>query len=124
MPSVFILGPSLANVIEPTPSPSPGSGRRGVAFADIPTEPGGLVHLKLQPAQDGDATPLNVYAFYTNPASAVPSADQLTADWFFKSKVSISGSTPTAHAPDAFDVKVAGITPGAYHVQTVLEYAA
>lgn len=124
MASVFILGPSL-EVTEPEPAAAPSpemKGRRGIAFDDPPTIPGGKVNLKLLPANDpADVLPTNVYAFFVTPPSLVPAVADRTYDWFFKSPHP-NGSTPTAHVTDAFQVSVTGVVPGVHHVQTILEY--
>src|SRR4051812_47915748 len=89
MPPVFILGPSLDNVIEPGVSGiavAQVAGRRGVVFGDPPTKPGGNVFLRLTPPLNpGDVLPINVYAFFVQPVAAVPAPADRTPDWFFKS---------------------------------------
>ena len=123
MSTVFVLGPSLENVIEPPAVPvSPG--RRGVEFGVPATSPGGIVHLVLAAVVVAtDALPVNVYAFYCHPPSGVPVGDERTPDWFFKN-AGANGSVATGHAPEAFDIVVPGVLPGVYHVQIVLEYPA
>ncbi len=122
MSSVFLLGPSLANVIEPEPVPAT-PGRVGIEFQATPTTPGGHVHIKLLDAAEGDVFPVNVYAFYINPPSDVPAFAERTHEWFFKS------AAPTGvamiHSPssgEAYTIDVAGVLPGAYFLQTVLEF--
>lgn len=125
MSSVYVLGPALDNVTEPEPVTIPATpGRRQIMFADPATAPGGRVNLKLvPPANPADALPINVYAFYLNPPSAVPPAEQRTPDWFFKSGAP-NGSVHigAADADGAFAVQVPGVKPGVYFVQTILEF--
>lgn len=126
-PTVFILGPSLDNVIEPgthTIGVVQVAGRRGVGFQSPPTRPGGVVLLKLSPPMNpGDVRPLNVYSFFVQPAESVPAAADRTPDWFFKSGAP-SGFTPVAADTVDFEVTVAGVKPSLqpYFVQTVLEF--
>ena len=128
MPTEFVLGPALENVIEPEAAVAAViaamKGRRGIKFADaMPTEPGGKVNLELLPATDpSDQTPVNTYAFFVTPPTKVPPAGtERNPDWFFKSGSPV-GSLATAHAPDKFQVVVKGVIPGVHFVQTVLEF--
>jgi hypothetical protein len=129
MPTVMILGPSFDNHIEPSAPPTttaPTPGRRQFIFDTPPTSPGGNVHLKLQPAASpSDAMPVNVYAFFVQPVESVPSADQRTADWFFKSGAPNSSIHAAAIAADGtLKLTVPGVKPSLqpYFVQTVLEF--
>lgn len=131
MPSVFILGPSLENVIEPLTDSVVAVpkeiGRRQITFRDPATAPGGIVNLQvLPPLNPDDALPLNIYCFYVQPAESVPAPADRTPDWFFKSK-SPSGSVHVgaADADGAFSITVAGVKPSLqpYFVQTVLEFS-
>ena len=131
-PSVFVLGPSLDNVIEPVPATTTPDattpGKRQIAFhPTTPTTPGGNVHLVLQPPLNpGDVLPINVYAFFHQPVEEVPAVADRTPDWFFKSgaksgSVHISTADPTT---GDFTVPVSGVQPSLkpYFVQTVLEF--
>jgi hypothetical protein len=124
MPTVFVLGPSLETVIEPEPVPKAVPGRVGIRFDEPATEPGGKVKIVLEPRQKSDdVLPLNVYAFYVNPPSSVPPAPERTPEWFFASGAP-NGSVDTSHGPEKAIIAVPNVLPGAYHVQTVLEYPA
>jgi hypothetical protein len=131
-PSVMVLGPSLDKVIEPLPDVSPSvaaaPGRRQIAFNDPPTDPGGVVRLKIMPPlHPEDVLPINVYAFFVQPVASVPPQEQRTPDWFFKSG-SPSGSIHVTAADEngEFEVVAAGVKPSLdpYFVQTVLEFPA
>lgn len=129
--SVFILGPSLGDVIEPFPVAAPTAvetpGRRQISFDTPATIPGGRVQLQLlPPLAPGDVLPLNIYAFFVQPAASVPTDATKTPDWFFKSGAP-SGSIHAGAADTAtgkFTITVAGVKPSLepYHVQTVLEF--
>jgi len=129
-PSIFILGPAIENVFE---RGSLGvavvqvAGRRSVSFQDVPTKPGGNVFVKLNPPLNpGDVLPLNVYAFFVQPVSAVPAPAERTADWFLKSGAP-SGSihVGAADADGLMSINVTGVKPSLdpYFVQVILEYA-
>lgn len=129
MASVFLLGPSLDDVIEPMPEVTvPGAvtpGRRRIAFAQPPTAPGGNVNLTfLPPVAPGDAMPVNVYAFFCQPVQNVPAIDQRTPDWFFKN-ADAHGFTPIKDE-SPFTVTAQGVRPSLqpYSVQAVLEFSA
>src|SRR4051812_36848623 len=89
MPSVFVLGPALDNVIEPVavePDKPAEAGRRQISFRDPATLPGGNVNLQiLPPLHPDDVLPINVYAFFVQPVASVPAPADRTPDWFFKS---------------------------------------
>jgi hypothetical protein len=128
--SVFILGPALDNVIEPVavePIVAAEQGRRQVSFRDPATAPGGNVNLQiLPPLKPDDLVPINVYAFYVQPADSVPAPADRTPDWFFKSGAP-SGSIHVGAADQdgAFTIAVSGVKPSLqpYFVQTVLEFS-
>ena len=130
-PSIFVLGPSLSNVIEPIPVVTPVApivpGRRTIAFhPTTPTTPGGNVHLQVQPPlTPSDVLPVNVYAFFHQPVAAVPTGTDLVPDWFFKNAL-VNGSIHigAADAEGNLTVTVTGVKPSLqpYHVQTVLEF--
>jgi hypothetical protein len=132
MPTVFVLGPALDNVIEPFPGAVDTGvivpGRRQIQFDTPPTTPGGNVHLKLAPAVNPeDVLPINVYAFFVQPVSSVPAGADRTADWFFKSGAPNSSiHIGAADATGAFTIPVSGVKPSLqpYHVATVLEFQA
>src|SRR5208337_2664624 len=120
MASVFILGPSLDDVIEPMPQVTvPGAvtpGRRRIAFAQPPTAPGGNVNLTFLPA--------DVYAFFCQPVQGVPPLNQRTPDWFFKN--ADAHGFPAIKDDSPFTVTVQGVRPSLqpYFVQTVFEFSA
>lgn len=130
-PSVYVLGPSLDNVIEPVPATEPTTtatpGKRQIGFhPTTPTTPGGNVHLVLQPPLNpGDVLPINIYAFFHQPVEAVPALADRTPDWFFKSGAA-SGSIHIGAADSAGNLSVAvgGVKPSLqpYFVQTILEF--
>ena len=130
--SIFILGPSLDNVIEPIPVPTAdptapsGPGRRQVSFRDPSTAPGGNVNLQiLPPLHPDDALPINVYAFFVQPVSGVPAPADRTPDWFFRSGAPNSSlHIGAADADGAFTIGVPGVEPSLdpYFVQVVLEF--
>lgn len=131
MPTVMILGPSFGNHIEPVAPPTttaPTPGRRTFEFQATPTSPGGNVHLKMQPAKTAtDSTPVNIYAFFVQPVSKVPAAEQRTPDWFFKSGAPNSSIHGGAIAADGtVSLTVPGVKPSLepYFVQTVMEHPA
>lgn len=121
----YILGPSIANVVEPEPAPAT-PGRVGIEFHTTPTEPGGKVHVKLStPASPTDKRPTFVHAVYVNPPEAVPSGAAKTAQWFIQSshpKSSAAVPQPPADASSVMTIVVPGVKPGIHHCQTVLEY--
>jgi hypothetical protein len=129
MASVFVLGPSLDNVIEPVPiEPTVAAvpGRREISFNDPATTPGGIVRLKiLPPLHPDDVLPINVYAFFVQPVATVPPPEIRTPEWFFSSGAP-SGSIHVTAADEngAFAINVAGVKPSLdpYFVQTVIEY--
>lgn len=129
--TIFILGPSLDNVIEPGLSGIAVvqvAGKRGVVFQDPPTKPGGNVYVKLAPPLNpGDVLPVNVYAFFVQPVASVPLPADRTPDWFFKSGAP-SGSihVGAADSDGSLLVTVAGAKPSLqpYFVQIVNEYPA
>lgn len=124
MATEFVLGPALEIVIEPEPAAIPTPGRRQIAFDDPATAPGGKVFITLLPAaQPGDKLPINIYIFYVNPPSSVPPQAERTPQWFFASKAPNSSvETALADAEGKLTVQVPGVQPGAYFVQTVLEF--
>ena len=130
-PSIFVLGPSLDNVIEPFPATvpvtAPAAGKRQIGFDPAtPTSPGGIVNLILQPPLDpDDVLPINVYAFFVQPIESVPAIGDRTPNFFFKSGAA-SGSihVGAADADGKLVVAVAGVKPSLqpYFVQTILEF--
>lgn len=128
MPTVMILGPSIQHT-EPMPGVTPAAdafkGRRRVSFGATATEPGAKVNLKLEAATDpADLMPINVYAFFVQPADSVPAGS--TPDWFFKSgapnaSIHVSSADPNG----LFSVIVPGVASSLapYLVQTVIEYS-
>lgn len=130
-PSIFVLGPSLDNVIEPVPvtvpTPAPVAGKRQIGFhPTTPTTPGGNVNLVLQPPlHPDDVLPVNVYAFFHQPVESVPAAADRTPDFFFKGGAA-SGSIHIGAADAAGNLAIAvpGVKPSLqpYFVQTVLEF--
>ena len=130
--TVFLLGPSNDNVIEPvagataTPASTATPGYRQIEFDDTPTSQGGIVNLVLQDAvNDGDLMPSTVHAVYVQPVGSVPAAASRTPEWFFQNGTA-NGATNPANAGDdgTFSIKVHGVKPSAqpYFVQTILEY--
>lgn len=127
--TVFVLGPALDSVIEPIavePLKKAEKGQRQISFRDPATRPGGNVDLQiLPPLNPDDVLPLNVYAFYVQPAESVPAPDKRTPDWFFKSGAP-SGSihVGAADSDGAFTIAVPGVKPSLqpYFVATVLEF--
>lgn len=126
--SVFVLGPSIDNVIENAPQAAPPAGRQNVAWSS-PTAwaPGGKLFLQLQPkVNDTDIEPTNVYAFYL-PQDTVPVLSDRTPNYFF-------GLTPappnafvhaaTADASGNIGLNVPGVLPSLtpYFVQVILEF--
>jgi hypothetical protein len=130
MPSEFVLGPSLDNVIEPIPGAVPVvpavKGRRQVAFQTPPTLPGGKVFVAFTPAADpADVLPVNVYAFFCQPVASVPPPEQRAPDWFFKNGLaSTSIHSQAADANGNLSLTVPGVAPSLqpYFVQIVLEF--
>ena len=130
-PSIYVLGPSLDNVIEPVPivdpTPIAQPGKRQIGFhPTTPTVPGGTVNLVLQPPlHSDDVLPINVYAFFHQPVESVPALADRTADFFFKSGAP-SGSIHigAADADGNLVISVPGVKPSLqpYFVQTVLEF--
>lgn len=129
MPTKFLLGPSLDNVIEPGLSGvavAQVAGLRSVLFDTVPTKPGGQVFVRLQPPLNpGDVMPVNVYAFFVQPVSSVPALADRTTDFFFKSGApSQSIHSGAADATGLISLTVAGVKPSLnpYFVQIILEY--
>lgn len=130
MPSEFVLGPSLDSVIEPVPGAVPVApavkGRRGIVFQSPPTLPGGRVFVAFTPAADpADVLPVNVYAMFCQPVSAVPPPEQRTTDWFFKNALaSTSIHSQAADASGNLSLTVPGVVPSLspYFVQIVMEF--
>ena len=129
-PSIFVLGPSIDNAIEPFPVVTPeapqATGRREIAFDSQPTSPGGTVNLVLKPPlQPDDVLPINVYAFFFQPVESVPAPSDRTTDFFFKSGAP-SGSIHigAADADGKLNIKVSGVKPSLqpYFVQSILEF--
>lgn len=127
----FILGPSSLHM-EPMPAappPSVGKGRRGITLHPTqPTLPGGKVNIKLAPATATETVaPLNVYAFFVHPVSAVPTGDKLKPEWFFNESkapnASIGGHMADAATGEA-TITVPGVQPSLqpHHMQTILEF--
>jgi hypothetical protein len=119
---MFVLGPFIANVVEPAPPAAPTPGLRGVAFRDPATAPGGKAFLTVLPEQvSGDKAPMGVYAVYADPAKVGDPAGK-TPEWF------LQGGFPTGHwgssnpATTDFDIDTPGLPPGVYFLQTVIEY--
>lgn len=134
MASVFVLGPYLDNVIEPMPviqTPAVGVGYQAVAFDTPATEPGGVVHVVLQPKTNpSDLTPINIYCFFVQPVSAVPTDSSKTPQWFFTPPVGVvtfnsSSSMHTAGlaADGKMTITVPGLKPSLdpYYLQVILE---
>lgn len=123
----YILGPSIASVIEPDTGPTPTPGRVGIEFHSTPTEPGGKVNVKLGKAVNPtDKRPSFVHAVYVNPPEAVPTGVAKTAAWFMASthpKSSVAVPQPPADASAVLSIVVPGVKPGVHHVQTILEYS-
>jgi hypothetical protein len=120
---MFVLGPFVANVVEPAPAPPPAPGRRTISFGSPATEPGGKVHLVLNPGVDGDKMPVNVYAVYADPAQVGADPTAKTPEWFLQGGFPVGFSAITDPQTGSFDVAVPNVAPGVYHVQTVLEFA-
>lgn len=116
---VFVLGPALELVVEPEPSPVPPSGRMGIEFGGTPTQPGGIVNVRL--VRGDGAMPVNVYACFVSPPDSVPPKDSRTPDWFFGCGCPI-GSAPVHADSTDITIQVPGVEPGAYFVQTICEY--
>jgi hypothetical protein len=130
--SVYVLGPAIESVTEPEPdvAPTPPEmvGRIGIKFDDgKPTEPGGVVNFQLLASTvPSDLRPEHVHAVYTNPPDKVPTDGQRTAEWFMNSgspRGSLAIPQPPADATGTFSIKVAGVTAGIWHVQTIMEYS-
>ncbi len=129
MPNVMVLGPSFDNHVEPTAPPTTtgtAPGRRQFQFQDVPTSPGGNVHLQVLPAANpSDSMPINIYAFFVQPVASVPPPDQRTPDWFFKSGApNASVHAATIDNDGKVTIKVPNVRPSAqpYFVQTILEH--
>jgi hypothetical protein len=122
----YVLGPSIASVIEPEPGPAPTPGRVGIEFYDTPTEPGGKVNVRLsQSSNPTDQRPAFIHAVYVNPPDSVPSGDARTAEWFVQSphpKAHVAVPQPPADAGGVMTIVVPGVKPGIHFVQTILEY--
>jgi hypothetical protein len=120
----YVLGPSIASVVEPEAAPAPMHGRVGIEFHTTPTEPGGKVNVVLAtPASPTDKRPDHIHAVYVSPPENVP-ADR-TAEWFMQSsypKGSVPVPQPPAGASGVLTIQVPGVRPGLHFVQTVLEY--
>lgn len=123
MPSRFVLGPAI-QVSEPAAAPPAQPPSQDAQIEIVGTQPGGRVTINLLPHDTTVNHPLNVYAFYVNPPSKVPAADQLTPDWFFSSGAPVGSVATKNLGPGRFDILVANVQPGANHVQTILEFAA
>jgi hypothetical protein len=130
MANVFVLGPSIA-VTEPTPGAPVAAdvmaGRRRVVFDDPPTRVGGQVNLKFISGTPEDVPPINLYAFYVQPPTAVPPPSDLSPDWFFASQNGVTksnGSVPISSPgpTDAVTIQVPNVVPGAHHVQVIYEF--
>jgi hypothetical protein len=129
-PSVFVLGPSLDDVIEPEPVAVPDApavpGRRQIVFDTPPPTPGGNVHLRLvPPAHPDDVLPINVYASFVQPVTSVPVPADHTPDWSFKSGAP-SSSIHIGAADETGAFTAARVTPGLRpdFVPNVLEFQA
>jgi len=124
----FLLGPCL-EVVEPGAPPDvpPPPAVPYVGLVDpITVEPGGKVRCELLPANPGDATPVRVHAVYVSPPAAVPPKEARTPEWFLTPAetpdvIKLAASTGVADS-NALAIDVAGVAPGAWFVQTVLEY--
>lgn len=130
MARTLVLGPFLDNVDEPAvPTPSPAA-QVAIAFRTPATAPGGKVYLAVvEPPPVTPVYPSLVHAVYVpkgketelvaagDPQAFLDSPNQ-------KGSLAIV-STPT---PDnntgLIDIKVDGVTPGIYFIQTVLEFVA
>lgn len=115
MATEFTIGPALDEVIEPAP---PAPDRIPVVFGTPATEPGGIVHLKLDNTVQGVA-PLSVMVIFI-PKDRAPAPEARTVEFylassFIRNSAAISG--------DEVTVKVDGVTPGAWFVQVLNEYA-
>ena len=122
---MFVLGPHLDSVIEPDRIAPPAPGQRTIEFRDPATSPGGVVHVTLLPRQEGDAEPVNVYAFFVQPAGSVPPPAERTPEFFCRSGAP-SGSIRgvESDADGLLDIRVPNVKPSLqpYFVQTILEY--
>lgn len=130
MATEMVLGPALSNVFEPIPGmtpPPPVAGRRGIQFQGTPTSPGGKVNVQFLPAAlPTDALPLNVYAFFVQPVSSVPTGAALIPAWFFSSGAPNSSAQSAARDPnDNLTIVVPNVAPSLqpYYVGTILEYS-
>jgi len=102
------------------------AGRRTVSFGTPPTTIGGFVHLKFDPDPDPtDLVPINIYAFFVTPPETVPATGILTAEWFFAAHpgaTKVSGTWPVVDTSLPITIAVAGVVPGAHHLQVVYEF--
>jgi hypothetical protein len=110
-PTIFVFGPSLTTYTVAAAAP----------VGDPAIVPGEIVNLVFTPAASpADALPVNAYAFFVPEATALPTGDALTPDWFFKSGA-VSGSIHVVNdGPVA--IPVSGVPAGVYFVQTILEF--
>lgn len=120
MPNLMFLGPSLENVIETEPGRVP-KDYAGIDFSLPPTRPGGRVVFSVHEGP-GLKRPINVYAFFV-PMDVAPAWEARSPEFFFGGKFS-NGSVGIVPDRHVYEVKAAGVKPGAYLVQTVLEYQA
>lgn len=121
--SRFVLGPSV-EVTEEVEAPP--AAALDAQLEIVGTRRGGFVDLRLLPHAPEVNHPINVYAFFASPVASIPALADRTPEWFFAPTggvVCVVGSTDTRQATDAFVVAVPGVAPGAYFLQTVLEFA-
>lgn len=120
----YVLGPSIASVIEPEAEPAIMAGRIGIDFGPTPTESGGKVNVVLKaPSSPTDKRPDHIHAVYVSPPENVPA--ERTADWFMQSSYprgSVAVPPPPADASGVLAIQVAGVKPGVHYVQTILEF--
>jgi hypothetical protein len=125
--SIYVLGPSIENVVEPAIAPVV-KGRQGIGLnLSKPTEPGGIVNFYLlNPEHPDDLRPVAVYAIYCSPPETVPAAADRTAEWFMNcgQPRGTHSIPPPPVDPGPMSLTVPGVKPGIHFVQTVLEYSA
>jgi len=90
-----------------------------VLLDDPAAEPGGLVHFKLDASVAG-VRPLSVMAVFV-PVADTPAPELRTPELFYNSQwVKNSAAVPTD--ADKVSVRVDGLTPGVYLMQSIVEY--
>lgn len=125
--SVFLLGPSIDNVMETTPQAPPPPGRQGIGLASPSWAPGGKLFFKVLPkVNPADTEPLNIYAFYV-PQDQAPAVADRTTNYFFglTGVPTASVHAATADADGNLSLNVPGVQPSLtpYLVQSIIEYA-